>query len=197
MLTIRLQRVGKKKVPTYRLIISEKTRDTFGTYLEELGTFNPHLKENQINVNAERIKYWISKGAQMSATVSNLLISNNIIEGKKRKSVYLSDDRRKKMAEKDKAKTDAVEKEKAASAAKAEAEKVAAEAEAEKAKAEAEAAKAVEAVVETPVATPAPEVAVETPVAPVEAKPAAEPAPEKPAETPIEAPKDIAETPAA
>lgn len=166
MLIIRLQRVGKKKVPTYRLIISEKSRDTLGTYLEELGTFNPHLKENQINVKADRIKYWISQGAQMSATVSNLLISNNIIEGKKRKSVYLSNDRRKKMAEKDKAKIDAAEKEKAAAVAKAEAEKAAAEAaKAAEAPVEAPIAPAEEKPAETPAAAEAPKDGAETPAA--------------------------------
>lgn len=102
MLTIRLQRVGKKKFATYRLIISEKARDTHGAYLEALGNFNPHAKENAFQPNIERIKYWIGKGAELSDTVHNLLVTNGIIEDKKKKSVYLSKKRKAKLAEKKK-----------------------------------------------------------------------------------------------
>ena len=141
MLIIRLQRLGKKKFPTYRLVISEKTKDTQGTYLEELGNFNPHAKENQLVAKIDRIKYWISKGAQMSDTINNLFIANGIVEGKKKKSVYLSKKRQTKIADKKKTKEEAEAKAKADAAAAAEAEaKARAEAaEAEKAKAEAEA----------------------------------------------------------
>ena len=84
MLTIRLSRVGKKGYPTYRLIISEKQRDPYGKALEILGSYNPHTKDLQ--AEGERIKYWISKGAQMSDTVNNLLIAKKVIEGKKTRS---------------------------------------------------------------------------------------------------------------
>jgi len=181
MLIIRLQRVGKKKFPTYRLIISEKTKDTWGNYLEELGSFNPHSKENQLVAKADRIKFWLSKGAQMSDTINNLLLANNIIEGKKKKSVYLSQKRQTKITEKNKAKVDAEAKAKEDAAAKAAAEQTA-KAEAEEA---AKAATAVEAekVVEAPAAVvEAPAEAVEATVA--EAPKAEEPAPveEKPAD---------------
>lgn len=86
MLTIRLSRIGKKKKPMYRLIISEKTKDPYGRALEILGTYNPFNKE--MKVKEDRIKYWLSQGAGMSATVNNLLIHNKIIEGKKQKSYY-------------------------------------------------------------------------------------------------------------
>lgn len=81
MLTIRLSRVGKKKKPLYRLIISEKGRDPWGKAMEFLGFYNPYTKE--LSAKADRIKYWISKGSQMSPTVNNLLITKGIIEGKK------------------------------------------------------------------------------------------------------------------
>ncbi len=84
MLTIRLSRVGKKNKAMYRLVISEKARDPYGRALEILGSYNPHTKELQ--AKNERIKYWISKGSQMSPTVNNLLIEKNIIEGKKTKA---------------------------------------------------------------------------------------------------------------
>lgn len=81
MLIIRLFRIGKKNKPMYRLIISEKSRDTRAPALETLGSYNPHSKELQ--AKGDRIKYWISKGAQMSPTVNNLLLDKAIIEGKK------------------------------------------------------------------------------------------------------------------
>lgn len=81
MLTIRLSRVGKKKKPMYRLIISEKAKDPYGRALEILGSYNPFTKDLQIKT--DRVKHWLSKGSQMSATVNNLLIEKKIIEGKK------------------------------------------------------------------------------------------------------------------
>lgn len=81
MLTIRLSRVGKKKKPMYRLIISEKAKDPYGRALEILGSYNPYSKE--LLVKADRVKHWLSKGSQMSATVNNLLVEKKIIEGKK------------------------------------------------------------------------------------------------------------------
>jgi small subunit ribosomal protein S16 len=103
MLTIRLQRVGKAKKPTYRLIVSEKARDTQGTYLELLGSFNPQVKENQLVTKTDRIQYWISKGATMSPTVNNLFVKAGIVKGKAVKSVFLSQKRAAKIAEKKKA----------------------------------------------------------------------------------------------
>ena len=81
MLVIRLSRMGKKKKPMYRLTIMEKARDTYGRALEILGSYNPFSKE--LIVKADRIKYWLSVGAQMSPTVNNLLVQNKIIEAKK------------------------------------------------------------------------------------------------------------------
>ncbi len=86
MLSIRLSRVGKKKMPTYRLIVTEKTRDPWGTYLEALGTLDPLAKPKKIDFDVERIKHWMSKGAQPSATVRNLLIDMKVLEGDKVKA---------------------------------------------------------------------------------------------------------------
>ncbi|HNP75581.1 MAG TPA: 30S ribosomal protein S16 [bacterium] len=81
MLSIRFSRKGKKKYPIYRLIITEKQKDPFGDYLENLGTYNPHTKEVQLKV--ERIKYWLSQGAQATATVHNLLVGQKVIAAEK------------------------------------------------------------------------------------------------------------------
>lgn len=103
MLTIRLQRLGKKNYPTYRFIISEKGRDTKGTYLEALGNFDPHAKEGGMILKTDRIKFWLGKGAQTSNTVNNLLIKAGVLAGgKKMKSVFISKTRRAKLDEKKK-----------------------------------------------------------------------------------------------
>lgn len=81
MLAIKFSRQGTKKKPVFRIIVCEKARDPWGKYLENLGIYNPKTKESTIN--AERVQYWISKGAQPTATVHNLLITKEIIKGEK------------------------------------------------------------------------------------------------------------------
>lgn len=82
MLKIRMQRIGRTNMPAYRLIVAEHTRSPkTGNIVEKVGTYNPKTKERKLN--AERIKYWISVGAQASGTVHNMLVSAGIIAGKK------------------------------------------------------------------------------------------------------------------
>lgn len=82
MLKIRLQRTGRTNDPSYRLIVVEHTEPAqTGKFAERVGTYNPRTKERVLD--ADRIKYWISKGAQPSGTVHNMLISAGVIEGKK------------------------------------------------------------------------------------------------------------------
>ncbi len=81
MLTIKLSKLGKKNKKVFRVIISEKGRDPYGNSLEILGSYNQYHKDLQ--VKAERINHWLARGAQMTPTVNNLLISKGIIEGKK------------------------------------------------------------------------------------------------------------------
>lgn len=83
MLAIRLQRIGKKKQPTYRVVVSDKKKDLYGKHLEILGNYNPVSIPKTISLNADRIKYWLSQGAQASATVHNLLVREKVIEAKK------------------------------------------------------------------------------------------------------------------
>jgi len=78
MLTFKLSRRGKKKQPTYRLVVVDKKKDPWGMVKEDVGSYNPHTKKAQFKV--ERIKFWISKGAQPSATVHNLLVKEKILE---------------------------------------------------------------------------------------------------------------------
>lgn len=103
MLTIRLSRVGKTKQPTYRLIVSEKSKDPWGDYLENLGHYNPRANPPTVQLEAERIKYWLGKGAQLSDRVHNLLVEQKIISGAKRQVVKISKKRAAKIMEKKKA----------------------------------------------------------------------------------------------
>ena len=81
MLIIRLQKVGKKHTATFRVVVTQKTAAAKRKYLELLGNIN--RKTKQVSLNKDRILYWISKGAQSSATIHNLLVSQGIITGKK------------------------------------------------------------------------------------------------------------------
>ena len=84
MLIIRLQRVGRIHEPTFRVVLVDSKRSTkSGQALEILGNHDTRKAKNNSNVNADRIKYWISKGAQLSDTMRNLLITKKIITGKK------------------------------------------------------------------------------------------------------------------
>lgn len=75
MLKIRLQRVGKKHQPSYRIVLVDSRRAAkSGSVLEILGSYNPPKKQSQLKT--EKIKEWISKGAQVSDTVRALLTKN-------------------------------------------------------------------------------------------------------------------------
>ncbi len=83
MLIIRLLRVGKKHKPYFRLVLIEKGKRP-GKYKENLGFYTPGAGDKKLqNIEAEKIKYWISKGAQMTPTVNNLLVGAKVIEGEK------------------------------------------------------------------------------------------------------------------
>ncbi|HEU5114657.1 MAG TPA: 30S ribosomal protein S16 [Candidatus Paceibacterota bacterium] len=82
MLKIRLQRVGRINVPTFRVVLTDSKNSTkSGKSLEVLGSYDPvnDVKE----IKADRVKYWMSQGAQLSDTVHNWLIDKKVIPGKK------------------------------------------------------------------------------------------------------------------
>jgi len=83
MLRIRLQRVGRKNIPVFRLVLTDSKNSTkSGRYLEILGSFDAHDHEKQ-TVDAERVKHWIAMGAKPTDTVHNFLINKKVITGKK------------------------------------------------------------------------------------------------------------------
>lgn len=82
MLIIRFFRTGKKNQPAFKIVVTDRRKPPrAGRFVEEVGFYNPLTKEKVLK--SERIKYWLSVGAKPSDTVFNLLVSENIVEGKK------------------------------------------------------------------------------------------------------------------
>lgn len=78
MLSIRLARFGKKKLPAYRVVVIDKHRPRNGRFVEIVGTYDPLKKPADVKLNAERIKYWLGCGAQPSDTVRSFLVKQKI-----------------------------------------------------------------------------------------------------------------------
>jgi small subunit ribosomal protein S16 len=78
VLSIRLARVGKKKMPSYRVVVIDKRRPRNGRFVEIVGTYNPLKNPAEIKLDAERIKYWLGRGAQPSDTVNSFLRNQKI-----------------------------------------------------------------------------------------------------------------------
>lgn len=81
MLTIRLQRTGKKNRPDFRIILAEKTAAASKKFVEILGSYNPRTKA--FTGKIDRINYWISQHVTLSPTAQNLLINNKILNSPK------------------------------------------------------------------------------------------------------------------
>ena len=77
---IRLRRVGKKKQPQYRLVIADSRAPRDGAFIETIGTYNPLTNPATVEIDEERAKAWLSKGAQPSDRATLLLASKGIIE---------------------------------------------------------------------------------------------------------------------
>ena len=78
MVRIRLARGGAKKKPYYRIVVADQRCKRDGRYLERIGFYNPMVKENRIEIDAERLKHWLSVGAQPSDRVGKLMKLANI-----------------------------------------------------------------------------------------------------------------------
>ena len=70
---IRLRRMGAKKAPFYRIVVADSRCPRDGRFIEEIGTYDPMAEGENIKVDLERAKYWISNGAQPTETVRGLL----------------------------------------------------------------------------------------------------------------------------
>ncbi|HIS93631.1 MAG TPA: 30S ribosomal protein S16 [Candidatus Alectryocaccomicrobium excrementavium] len=73
MVKIRLKRMGMKKKPFYRIVVTDSRSPRDGAFIEEIGYYNPLVDPAEIKVDGERAKYWLGVGAQPSDTVRALL----------------------------------------------------------------------------------------------------------------------------
>lgn len=125
MLMMRLQRVGRKNDPSFRIVVTDKrTGPKSDRHIDRLGSYNP--KMNHVQIDAAKAKEWLAKGVQPSDTVHNILVGQKVIEGKKKnvlpkKSPIIDEEAIKRAEEEAKAKAEAEAK------AKADAEAAAAE----------------------------------------------------------------------
>ncbi|RLC33596.1 MAG: 30S ribosomal protein S16 [Candidatus Nealsonbacteria bacterium] len=82
MLVIRLLRIGKKNQPSFKIVVTRKENPPRGgRFVEQVGFYNPLTKEKLLK--KDRIQYWLSKGAQLSHTVYNLLVEEKVLQGSK------------------------------------------------------------------------------------------------------------------
>lgn len=108
---MRLQRVGRKNDPSYRLVVVDKrTGPKSNKNIDILGSYNP--KMNHVQIDTEKAKVWLSKGVQPSDTVHNILVGQKVIEAKKKnvlpkKSPIVDEEALKKAEEEAKAKEEA------------------------------------------------------------------------------------------
>ncbi|MDR0311167.1 MAG: 30S ribosomal protein S16 [Acidobacteriota bacterium] len=73
MLRIRLTRMGAKKRPFYRVVVSEQRQNRDGSFVEILGHYNPKTNPPAVELKMDRVQHWLSCGAQPSETVNSLI----------------------------------------------------------------------------------------------------------------------------
>ena len=79
MVKIRLKRMGMKKKPFYRLVVTDSRTPRDGRFIEEIGYYNPVSQPADLKINVERAKYWIGTGAQPTETVRSLLKKGGVL----------------------------------------------------------------------------------------------------------------------
>ncbi len=77
---IRLKRMGQKKAPFYRIVVSDSRSPRDGKFIEEIGTYDPNQEPSAFNVNEEAAKKWLANGAQPTITVGKLFKNAGIVK---------------------------------------------------------------------------------------------------------------------
>ncbi|MDA0351614.1 MAG: 30S ribosomal protein S16 [Chloroflexi bacterium] len=80
LLRIRLRRTGKKKQPFYRVVVADQRAPRDGDFIEVIGQYNPRTQPSTVVLNEERVKHWLSVGAQPSETVHRVLHKAGLME---------------------------------------------------------------------------------------------------------------------
>ena len=81
MLKIRLRRIGKTKMPYYRMVVADNPDRRDGDFIETLGSYDPHANPPVSNIDGEKAKAWIAKGAQPSEAAAKILKRAGVIDG--------------------------------------------------------------------------------------------------------------------
>lgn len=81
MVRIRLRRMGKKKAPTYRIVVADARSPRDGKFIEIIGNYAPTRQPKILNIDSGRARYWLSVGAQPSDTVRYLFTKAGVVEG--------------------------------------------------------------------------------------------------------------------
>lgn len=74
---IRLTRLGRKKVPFYRIIVADVEAKRDGRFLDILGTYDPNKDPAEVKINGEKLRSWLAKGAKPTTTVKSLIARHN------------------------------------------------------------------------------------------------------------------------
>ncbi len=80
MLRIRLRRVGKKKKPSYRIVVADVRAPRDGNFVDQVGHYDPLTNPPTIVLDQDKTKHWLSVGAQPSETVGRILQSQGLVE---------------------------------------------------------------------------------------------------------------------
>jgi len=97
---IRLTRKGKKKQPTYRVVVADSRSPRDGRYIEQIGRYDPRQEPSLVEIDTDRAKYWIDNGAQPSDAVHKLLVISGLLEPKRvrQPKVHVVDEKAQKAA---------------------------------------------------------------------------------------------------
>ena len=87
---IRLTRLGDKKTPFYRIVVSDSRKSRSGEYVDQIGTYNPLVENGDVVINAEKAQKWLNNGAEPTETVKAILKKNGIQKTNARKKTAKS-----------------------------------------------------------------------------------------------------------
>jgi small subunit ribosomal protein S16 len=76
---IRLTRLGRKKIPFYRIIVADVEAKRDGKFLDILGTYDPNKNPAEVKIDAEKLRSWLAKGAKPTVTVKSLIANHTAV----------------------------------------------------------------------------------------------------------------------
>lgn len=82
MVRIRLRRTGRKRTPTYRIVVADQQSPRDGRFIEIIGQYSPRQGEQALNLKTDRANYWLDNGAQPSDTVRSLLRKAGVLKAR-------------------------------------------------------------------------------------------------------------------